>query len=301
MPGGLAGWMDGGRGNSCTHTHVYVIHHRRHFTSALRLVCAGQTAPSRHNFGPQQDKCFILRDKALRFYAFPEVWRREQHTRAERRFLGRRVSERRKMAKREGSSASGPRTRSKAAEERREAEEVESIQRLDKLPQEVWEKILDHLESDDLFPLALSCRYFRQKQKELVERKRREQSGWPTWKPRLAFKTALTRWPRKSQQASADYLRFCSKEKVSNDIPNRIVGVEREKAFCIRILAAHHGHLPLLQELLEPANELETYFTAAAGESPFLQSLVFFVLASDLFLAFSSSQRAEADWRPCSG
>ena len=248
MPGGLAGWMDGGRGNSCTHTHVYVIHHRRHFTSALRLVCAGQTAPSRHNFGPQQDKCFILRDKALRFYAFPEVWRREQHTRAERRFLGRRVSERRKMAKREGSSASGPRTRSKAAEERREAEEVESIQRLDKLPQEVWEKILDHLESDDLFPLALSCRYFRQKQKELVARTR--QNGPNSGKARLALKTNLNRKFEDDQPASVEYLRFCSKENVPFN----------EKAESqIRCLAAFHGKLPLLQELLESPRKLDFF------------------------------------------
>ena len=94
------------------------------------------------------------------------------------------------MAKRKGSSsASRPRTRSKAARERRErdAREVESTQRLDKLPQEVWGKILDHLEENDLFPLALSCRYFRQKQKELVARTR--QSG----KPPLALRTNLKR------------------------------------------------------------------------------------------------------------
>ena len=47
--------------------------------------------------------------------------------------------------------------------------EVENAQRLlGKLPQEVWEKILGELENDDLFPLALSRRYFRQKQKELM-------------------------------------------------------------------------------------------------------------------------------------
>jgi len=38
------------------------------------------------------------------------------------------------------------------------------------LPQELWEKITNNLEENDLFPLALSCRYFRQKQKELVAR-----------------------------------------------------------------------------------------------------------------------------------
>ena len=48
----------------------------------------------------------------------------------------------------------------------RDAREVESTQRLDKLPQEVWDKIFDDLESDDLFPLALSCRYFRARDRE---------------------------------------------------------------------------------------------------------------------------------------
>ena len=51
-------------------------------------------------------------------------------------------------------------------------DENENSQRLDKLPQEVWGKILGNLKENDLFPLALSCRYFRQKQKELVARTR---------------------------------------------------------------------------------------------------------------------------------
>ena len=79
------------------------------------------------------------------------------------------------MAKRKGSSApSCSRTRSKAAakeakpKDERDAREAENAQRLlDKIPLELWEKILDE---NDLFPLALSCRYFRQKQKELVAR-----------------------------------------------------------------------------------------------------------------------------------
>ena len=82
------------------------------------------------------------------------------------------------MAKRKGSSASSPRSRKKATKEGRDAREVEDVQRLlDKLPQEVWDKILEHLEENDLFPLALSCKYFRQKQVELVARS--EQS--PRW------------------------------------------------------------------------------------------------------------------------
>merc|ERR1711920_1105146 len=54
-----------------------------------------------------------------------------------------------KMAKRKGSSTSQPRTRSRAAKEEREAREVEntlSLQRLDKLPEDVWEKVFDELD-----------------------------------------------------------------------------------------------------------------------------------------------------------
>ena len=39
--------------------------------------------------------------------------------------------------------------------------EVENAQRLlDKLLPDVWEKILDHLDETDFFPMALSCRFF---------------------------------------------------------------------------------------------------------------------------------------------
>ena len=169
------------------------------------------------------------------------------------------------MAKREGSFlASGPRTRSKAAKERREAEEVASIQRLDKLPQELWEKILDHLDENDLFPLALSCRYFRQKQKELVARTR--QSGPESGGTHRALKTNLRRRLEKRQPASAEYLRFCRKEKGSrHDRQKRDLG--------IRGLAAHHGHLPLLQKLLKSSSMLDPCTTNAAGGSSSQQSL----------------------------
>ena len=193
------------------------------------------------------------------------------------------------MAKRKGASTSGPRTRSKAAKEGREAKEAGNAQRLDKLPQEVWDKILDELEEDDLFPLALSCRYFRQKQKELVARTR--QSGRESGKPRLALRTNLERkLDDEDQPASAEYLRFCYKEKVSKDFGHK-------RAKVIRELAAYRGYLPLLQELLEPANELDKKITRAAGESSSSQSLLLLVSASDLFLAFSSSQRREANWK----
>ena len=96
------------------------------------------------------------------------------------------------MAKRKGSSsASDPRTISRAAEGGRQAKHVESIRLLDKLPKELWETILANLDANDLFPLALSCRYFRQKQKELVAQTR--EKGSKRGKPQLALKTNLRR------------------------------------------------------------------------------------------------------------
>jgi len=141
-------------------------------------------------------------------------------------------------------------------------DENENSQRLDKLPQEVWGKILGNLKENDLFPLALSCRYFRQKQKELVARTR--QSGRESGKPPLTLKTTLKTNLNlycldKRQPASAEYLRFCSKEKAPNN-----VGRKRDR--CISLLAAYHGHLPVLQELLAGL-KTDSFITGSAGES----------------------------------
>ena len=172
------------------------------------------------------------------------------------------------MAKRKGSPVSresASSQRKSEAKAKHDAMENENAQRLDKLPPEVWEKILDELDENDLFPLALSCRYFRQKQKELVARTR--QSGPGSGGTRLALKTNLKRKLKEGQPASADYLRFCSKEEGPGDVGHK-------KASLIQGLAAFHGHLPLLQELLKPLKELHYGITRAAGESSSSQSLL---------------------------
>ena len=148
---------------------------------------------------------------------------------------------------------------------KRRIEEVKNARRLDKLPLEVWDRILDELESEDLFPLALSCRYFRQKQKELVARTRqgRPESG----KPRPALRTTLRLDPEKGQPASADYLWFCINERGSTD-------VGQEEDYYIWYMAAFHGHLPLLRELLisletrlDPEFEFFDLLTLDLGEN----------------------------------
>merc|ERR1712188_360591 len=140
-----------------------------------------------------------------------------------------RVAQRKKMAKREGASTSSLRPRKKAAKEGRDAREAENGQRLlEKLPPEVLEKILDELDENDLLSLALSCKYFRQKQKELVARTR--QSG----KRRLALKTTFHHRPEKAfgQPVSAEFLRFCSKAEVpKNYVVARAASITRQAAY----------------------------------------------------------------------
>ena len=136
--------------------------------------------------------------------------------------------------------------------------EAENAKLLDKLPLDVWEKIVDE---NDLFPLALSCRYFRQKQKELVARTGRgRQSGRKSGLARLALKTTLRRddWERREcRPASADYLRFCSEEKLPEGIDRLVTARARD----ISCLAAFHGHLPLLQEDPNKLREEEYNYT----------------------------------------
>ena len=180
------------------------------------------------------------------------------------------------MAKRKGSPASRESASSSQREsegmDERVAREVDNTQhRLDKLPHEVWEKILDEIGENDLFPLALSCRYFRQKQKDLVARTRQHEVE--RRKPRLALKTTLHSKPVEGQPASADYLRFCSKEHVGQVRGKYVYGItytDKHRDSYVRKLTAFLGHLPLLQELFDPASELE--IASEAGESPSSQS-----------------------------
>ena len=145
----------------------------------------------------------------------------------------------------------------------KEAEYTQSIQRLRKLPPEVWEKILDELDENDLFPLALSCKNFRQKQKELVARTRKKKNGSKRGRPRRALRTNLRRKLDEGQPASLEYLQFCSEEKL-------LSGEGWKKTKYIKCLAAYHGYLPLLQELQGPSWTNDYYderIARAAGKS----------------------------------
>jgi len=152
----------------------------------------------------------------------------------------------------------------------------------------VWEKILDELESNDLFPLALSCRYFRQKQKKLVARQSGPESGKP--RRRLALKTTFTRWNfhRKSQPETTAYLQFCFTEKASRDDGQK-------KSQYIRRLAAFHGYLPLLQQFVDSSEVLGKFYfhsvASYAGESSSSSSTSLFpLLTRFLFFAARGGQ-----------
>ena len=90
-------------------------------------------------------------------------------------------------------------------------------------------------------------------------------------KPPLALRTTFHYWPEKGQPASAEYLRFCYKEKAPCDC------VE-DKDMSVTMMAAYRGHLPLLQELLKPPGELGyggvDNIVKSAGESSSSQSLL---------------------------
>ena len=143
------------------------------------------------------------------------------------------------------------------------AREVENARHLGKLPKEVWEKIADELDENDLFPLALSCKNFRQKQKELVARTRKKKNGSKRGRPRRALRTNLRRKLDEGQPASLEYLQFCSEEKL-------LSGEGWKKTKYIKCLAAYHGYLPLLQELQGPSWTNDYYderIARAAGKS----------------------------------
>ena len=116
--------------------------------------------------------------------------------------------------------------------------------------------------------------------------------------PPLALRTDLKlKVYGKREPASAGYVQFLSKDRELTPADRRGSG----GGIKIRWLAAFHGYLPLLQELLAGFDWIGSDTTKAAGEYSYSQSPLLLVLASDLFLAFSSSQRREANWRPCSG
>ena len=176
------------------------------------------------------------------------------------------------MAKRKGSSASGPRTRSKAARERRDrdAREVENSQRLlEKLPPEVWERILAEVDWNDLFPLALSCKFFRQKQLQKVQAAIRKAPD--VWRERgSCLETRYQQKIDEVQPASVEYLKFLRKEE-------ELRGVSPDTGDGIMCLAALHGYLPLLQEDLKslgdgPLNMITREVAECAGESSLTRS-----------------------------
>ena len=70
---------------------------------------------------------------------------------------------------------------------------------------------------------------------------------------------------RVKKPASAEYIKFCMKEKEF---------LNPERRHYLTHLAALHGHLPLLQELLNPSDMLDPFIIMTAGESSFAQSLL---------------------------
>ena len=241
----------------------------------------------------RKSRSAVLRQRRARPFAFRDEGKAFPESRARARDKERaceRPSERapsscwtllreRKMAKRKGSSSSCPRTscprtscpRSQAANEGRDATDVESTQRfLEKLPPEVWRKILAELDWNDLFPLALSCKFFRQKQLQKAQAARTRRDGPESDDTRSYLETNLRQKLDEGQPASVEYLRFLRKEE-------ELRGVSPDTGDGIMCLAALHGYLPLLQEDLKslgdgPLNMITREVAECAGESSLTRS-----------------------------
>ena len=112
-------------------------------------------------------------------------------------------------------------------------------ERLDELPQEIWEKVFDKLGEHDLFPLALSCRYFRQKQKELVE-KNQSKTLVTNLSPYLSPCS-----DSRDANLSEQYLQFCFANLMKEEDERKKVLVGRH----IMSLAAKNGFVSLLEFL----------------------------------------------------
>ena len=156
--------------------------------------------------------------------------------------------------------------------------EEENARRLDKLPRDVWSKIFDHLEENDLFPAAMSCRFFRQKQKELVVRSKRNGPG--SGKPRLVLRTNLTKktfepGPYSYSPTSLDYIEWLRKQPINIKGLNKKgnANIESQRTPLLKVLAALHGHLDFLVKHLDKKlkskqgfRTLDKRIAMAAGE-----------------------------------
>jgi len=85
-----------------------------------------------------------------------------------------------------------------------------------------------------------------------------------------------------SKSVSAEYVKFCSEEELLANLDDEEDELfwgeheKEEKEFHVQCLAAFHGHLPLLQELLADKERLSPRIAEYAGESSFSQRLVCF-------------------------
>ena len=85
-----------------------------------------------------------------------------------------------------------------------------------------------------------------------------------------------------SKSVSAEYVKFCSEEELLANLDDEEDELfwgeheKEEKEFHVQCLAAFHGHLPLLQELLADKERLSPRIAEYAGKSSFSQRLVCF-------------------------
>ena len=124
-----------------------------------------------------------------------------------------------------------------------------------KLPLELWEKICSSLESNNLFAFALSCRFFRKRQKDLVTKDHKKKLRTEAY----GYRSQLVSWrlygsPRFGQQPklSASYLEFVMEGALAElgTKHSRDRDYRRDRiTLNVMNLCARDGHLDLLKAL----------------------------------------------------
>ena len=124
-----------------------------------------------------------------------------------------------------------------------------------KLPLELWEKICSSLESNNLFAFALSCRFFRKRQKDLVTKDHKKKLRTEAY----GYRSQLVSWrlygsPRFGQQPklSASYLEFVMEGALAElgTKHSRDRDYRRDRiTLNVMNFCARDGHLDLLKAL----------------------------------------------------
>lgn len=123
--------------------------------------------------------------------------------------------------------------------------EEENEKRLQVLPSDVWSKIFDQLEENDLFPAASTCRFFRKRTNERLDEANKKKKGSLKIRTNLVRKTYEPGRGPVFKPTSLNYIKWIRAQKGLTQID------AQDRAEVLKVLAALHGHLDFLRTHLD--------------------------------------------------